>query len=378
MRFPDESAVKELLAWRPSLAVISVYLDLRPEDRGEAWRIELEHGLGAAVKSDIGGHRKHKDPLQQTARRIQTRFPTQPAEREGRTQVGFVEVASKPAREEWFEIQLPLDESAVFINNRPVVMPLLTLIDDGAPRGVTAVSSERVKLFVWAFGQLEEIADRELEITSLDWRERKAQRPGDPARVQGAKAAGRDQYGQRLEANRERFLREVGELAAGELRERAIDELLAFGDAAHVRELAGGVATRATVRHAGEQNLITAPRGEIEAQATAAIEDLNRERELELVSRVFDEAKGGTRGALGAQETSQALAEGRVEHLLLDPERNYDDAPIVALDGGEETVPVGDRLVAAALATSARVTPVEGQAAERLASTEGLAALLRY
>jgi hypothetical protein len=378
MRFPDESAVKELLAWRPSLGVISIYLDLRPEDRGEAWRIELEHGLAAAVKRESGEHRRHKDALEQAAKRTQARFPAQPAEREGRTHVGFVEVASKPAREQWFEVQLPLDESAVFINNRPVVMPLLTLIDDGAPRGIAVVSSERVKLFAWAFGQLDEIADTELEITSLDWRERKAQRPGDPARVQGAKAAGRDQYGQRLEANRDRFLREVGELAANELRERQIDELLAFGDAAHVRELIEGVGTRARVRHAGEQNLITAPRREIEAQATAAIEDLNRERELELVSRVFDEAKGGSRGALGAQETSQALAEGRVEHLLLDPERNYDDAPIVALNGDEEDLPVGDRLVAAALATSARVTPVEGEAAEQLASTEGLAALLRY
>jgi stalled ribosome rescue protein Dom34 len=132
------------------------------------------------------------------------------------------------------------------------------------------------------------------------------------------------------------------------------------------------------VRAVGEQNLIAAGRGEIEAHATAAVESLNRERELELVSRVFDEAKGGTRGALGAQETSQALAEGRVEHLLFDPERDYDDAPIVALDGDDEDVPVPDRLVAAALATSARVTPVEGEAAERLSSTEGLAALLRY
>ncbi len=378
MRFPDESAVKELLVWRPPLAVISVYLDLKPEDRGEAWRIELEHGLAAAVKNGVARHRKHKDPLEQTAKRIHARFPTQPAGREGRTHVGFVEVASKPGREEWFELQLPLDAPAVFINNRPVVMPLLTLIDDGAARAVAVVSSERVRLFVWAFGHLEEVADTELEITSLDWRERKAQRPGDPARVQGAKAAGRDQYGQRLEANRERFLREVGELALGELREREIDELLVFGDPAHARELSDAVGSRAKVRAVGEQNLIAAGRGEIEAHATAAVESLNRERELELVSRVFDEAKGGTRGALGAQETSQALAEGRVEHLLFDPERDYDDAPIVALDGDDEDVPVPDRLVAAALATSARVTPVEGEAAERLSSTEGLAALLRY
>ena len=378
MRFPDERAVKDLLAWRPPLGVISVYLDLRPEDRGEAWRIELEHGLAAAVKRGAGERRTHKDPLEQTAKRIQARFPIQPSEHEGRTHVGFVEVASKAGREEWFDLQLPLGTSTVLINNRPVLLPLMTLIDDGAPQGVAVVSSERVRLFVWAFGHLEEIADTELEITSLDWRERKARRSSDPARVQGAKAAGRDQYGQRLDANRERFLREMGELAVRELREREIDELLVFGDAAHVRELADGVGSRATVHVAGEQNLIASPSGEIVTHATTAIEELNRRREAELVLRVFDEAQGGTRGALGPQETSQALAEGRVEHLLVDPERNYDDAPIVALDGDDEDVPVLDRLVGAALRTSAHVTPVEGEAADRLASSDGLAALLRY
>ncbi|HEX2467507.1 MAG TPA: VLRF1 family aeRF1-type release factor [Solirubrobacterales bacterium] len=377
MRFPSESAAKDLLAWRPPLGVISVYLDLRPEDRGDPWRIELEHGLMAAVKRAEGG--RQKSALEQTARRISARFPAEPAEQEGRTQVGFVEVARKPAREEWFELQMPLDASAVCLNNRPVVLPLVTLIDDGTPRGAATVSSERVRLFEWAFGQLEEIDDWELEYFGLDWRERKAQRPGDPARVQGAKAAGRDQYGQRLEANREHFLRDTGRLAAAEIRERGIDELLAFGDPRAVRELSEGTGAGISVRAAGEQNLIGARVGEIQSQVTSSIDELNRERELALVTRVFDEARGGTRGALGPQETSQALAEGRVEHLLIDPERDYSGDAIASLNSDDdEDLPVPDRLVAAALATSARVTPVEGEAAERMAQSDGVGALLRY
>ena len=162
--------------------------------------------------------------------------------------------------------------------------------------------------------------------------------------------------------------------------ERDLGELLAFGDSAHVRDLEEGVGARASVHAAGEQNLIAAPHGEIEAHVTAMVEELNRERELALVSRVFDEARGGTRGALGAQETSQALAEGRVEHLLLDPERDYSDVPIVFLnsDDDDDELPVPDRLIGAALGTSARVTPVEGEAAERLAPSDGIGALLRY
>ena len=377
MRFPDESAAKDLLAWRRPLGVISVYLDLRPEDRGEPWRIELEHALAAAVKRGEDG--RHKEALAQTAKRISARFPAEPAEQEGRTQVGFVEVAPKPAREEWFSLQLPLDASAVMPNSRPLVLPLLTLMKDGSPRGVVAVSSERVRLFEWAFGHLEELDDWELEITSLDWRERKAQRPGDPARVQGAKAAGHDQYDQRLEANRDHFLRETGRLAAAQIKERGIDDLLAFGDPPAVRELSEGAGKGVSVCAAGEQNLIGAPLGEIQVQTTSTIEELSRERELALVSRVVDEARGGTRGALGAQETSQALAEGRVEHLLIDPEREYSGDPIGSLNSDDDDeLPVPDRLVAAALATRARVTPVEGEAAERLAPSDGVGALLRY
>jgi hypothetical protein len=176
-----------------------------------------------------------------------------------------------------------------------------------------------------------------------------------------------------MEHNRERFLKEAGRLAVERLEPRDA-EILAFGDAEHVRELAAGGGER--VRACGQLNLVSAPVAELETHVGAVITDLNRRRELELAQRIKAEAAGGSRAAAGAEETLQALAEGRVEHLLFDAR-----APLsVELPEGIERdgLTPGERMVELALATSARVTPAEGEAADALAEGGGVAALLRY
>jgi hypothetical protein len=362
MRVPTEDDVRELLAWRPTGGVISVYVDLRPEDRGEPWRIELRNGL-ASVFDEVATDGASRRALEATAERIRDRFPADGGPPSGRTQIGFVEVAAKHGREEWFAAQVPLARTEVAHDRRPMLGPLVAILDGGAPRGVAAVSAERVRLMRWSLGATEEIESWGLEIFSLDWRERKAQRPGDPARVHGAKASGRDQFDQRLEANRERFLREAGRLAGPGLEARDCAELLVFGDPEHARLFAEGAGERLTVIPVSPHNVISEPLAAIGDKVGEYVVELQRQRELELIERVKAEAHGGERGALGAEETSQALAEGRVAHLVLDPNAAAD----------------AERMVEMALETSARVTPIaDAAAAAALAEAEGVAALLRY
>jgi hypothetical protein len=85
-----------------------------------------------------------------------------------------------------------------------------------------------------------------------------------------------------------------------------------------------------------------------------------------------------------------ALNSGRVAHLVYDPQVRYTGS--VGADGllsaGEELGPDGqagtpeprltERLVERALATGARVSPVEGAAQGVLEESEGVAALLRW
>jgi peptide subunit release factor 1 (eRF1) len=155
--------------------------------------------------------------------------------------------------------------------------------------------------------------------------------------------------------------------------------VLVFADEAHYRLLAEGFGERRTLRHVKSANLVSQPRHLIGERLEEMVEEINRERERELVDRLRSEAHGGTKGALGLEETLQALTEGRVDHLLLDPDRRYELPKGSRLaDGGEPELSVMERMVELALSTSAAVTPLEGEAAELLADAGGVGALLRY
>jgi hypothetical protein len=113
------------------------------------------------------------------------------------------------------------------------------------------------------------------------------------------------------------------------------------------------------------------------------IERALAEKEVELTKRTIDAAMASNgNGAVGVNDTSEALAEGRVEHLLLECGggiRLEELSPLAlelvpdgkALDGAE-------LMVELALRTAADVTPVGNGARETLAEHGGVAAQLRY
>ena len=82
---------------------------------------------------------------------------------------------------------------------------------------------------------------------------------------------------------------------------------------------------------------------------------------------VFDQARAGSKGALGLQETTKALEEMRVDTLFLSREQTRDDP-----DNAE-------RLIALAFAGHASVEEVSGAAGDLLDDeSEGIAARLRF
>lgn len=364
MDLPTFEDARRLAEWEPPLGVVSVYLRLDPGDRGGAWRTELHNGL-AAVREQAGqlDHDAAK-ALRATVERIGEHFENHGRDRP-RGEAGFVEVAAEPAAERWWSTHLaPSTAAAASFARRPLVAPLLCLVEHGAPRGVALVSAERVRVLEWAPGQLEELAGWELSIFSRDWRERKAPRSADPARGQAVSASGRDQFDERLEENRHRFLGECGRLAAELAARRGWRRLLLFGAADHLRDLHHTLSSSAglAVEEAGDADLISEPPANLEQPIAAAAERLDGDRDRELVERALEQTRGGMRGSAGPQETEAALDEARVERLVLDAAR---------ADGSEA-------LVRAALSSGAGVSAVTGEAAELLAPVDGIAALLRY
>lgn len=364
MSQPTLEDARALTEWRPPLGVLSIYLGFDPADRGGAWRTELRNGIEAVLEAGKDAEHERRVALRETAKRLTERFEDGDLRPPPRGEAGFVEVAEKAGVERWWGTAVaPVADACVEYGEEPLVAPLIDLSCHGKARGVALLSSERVRLLRSADGTLEEVEDWELSVTMLDWRERKSQSTNNPARAQGVSASGHDQFGERLDHNRARFLAECGGLVARALGDDGLDELLVFGPPSDVERFnAGFDSSQARLTHGGDADLISVPKGKLTEVVAEVAERLEAERERELVERALGEAKGGSRGALGVQETAEALTEGRVDHLVLDG----------AI--GERAEP----LVRGALAGSARVTFVRDEVAVPLAEAEGVAAILRY
>jgi hypothetical protein len=381
MAVPGADKLKQLAGWAPPHGVLSVYVVVEPGDRRAAWRVELVDRLREALGSQADG--RSGLPLRAAAERALERFPEHRPPPEGRGHAGFVEVAEKGGRELWYPFRIPPRATEVTYGHRPCLRPLIEIADAGASLGVAAVSGDQARLWEWELGALSALDDWTLTRTG-DWRERKAQRPSDPARYHGAGASGREQFGQRLEAHRERFLKDVARQTAVAAGQRRWRDLLVFGENEHVRHFTDALDPHES-RHVYGKNVVSEPTARLAERVGELLPELSRERELRLVEAVKEAAYSGKeRASLGPQETLEALTQGRVEHLLFDAERDYSGHGIEArlayagpaLD--EDGLPVAELMIEQALETGARVTPLVGDAAAALGEHDGVAALLRY
>jgi hypothetical protein len=360
MAHPTFEDARRLSDWEPTMGVVSVYLAFDPADRGGAWRTELRNGLDQLLEAAKDAEHDRRVALRAVAKRITERFEDGDHRPPPRGAAGFIEVAEKSGEEHWWGTgAAPQASACVELGERPALAPLVDLACRGEQRGIAIVSLERVRLLLFAEGELSELQDWELEVTSLDWRERKVRTDG-----QGhAGPSGKDEYGDRLDHNRHKFLAEAGALVGQAAEERGIGRVLTFGPTADLESFGSAVnAPKVTLTQAGDADLISTPTGQLRETVAAAVENADAERESRLVAEVLEEARGGSRGATGLQDVGEAVAEGRVERLVM--------------DAGLGTA--AESLVRGALAGSAKITVVHGAAAEALASAEGAAAILRY
>ncbi|HEX6117136.1 MAG TPA: VLRF1 family aeRF1-type release factor [Solirubrobacterales bacterium] len=388
MRLPSAEALKGLVGWEAPYGVLSVYVAIDPGDRGGAWKIALRDQIDAAVEAADAADRAQEIAIKATAARIRERFePSTPPS--GRMQIGFVACAPKPAGEvpeEWFAVQFPVERTRVAYGRRPNLRRLAEIVDDGRPRAVVALSSERVRLFEWRHGEVTELAERELELLEAEWRERKAPRMRDPASGHAVSSAGRDQHDQRLDQHRKRFLKGSAAAARAALGDGAADELLCIGDPGLCEAFLGGWDSPPRDVTVEPADVITEPAAVIAERATAKLVEADAARDAELVERALGAAQAaGGAGALGLTETARALARGQVERLLIDADR---EIPADGIDDGLRAeleavspLPSGgldEWIVEEAIRTSAAITAIRAQPAERLAEHGGVGALLRY
>jgi hypothetical protein len=375
----ERRRLDQLVSWRPIHGVVSAFFEIDRGDRTGSWRLELKDALSAIEEPD---NHDGKLAVRETVQRILERFGPDNEPPPGRAQVGFVEVARKDGTGDWASFDISSRRTVIRHGPRPLLRPLIDLIKRGRPHPVLAVSSERVRGWIWKQGRLEEEPKWGAELAIYAGRERKAPAMADPARGHATSSSGRDQFGQRLEENRKRFLEDFARLLNDDRRVRGA-ELIAIGEAPYLDEFASALPSTIRARKLEGPDVINEPDAAVAGRVGSEIERVLDEREAELVKSVIDAAMASEgRGAAGVDETSEALAEGRVEHLVLafDGEISLDELSPPARESvaDADRLGAGELLIELALRTSADVTPVSGDAGDALREHGGAAALLRY
>lgn len=384
----DFEQLKQLAALEPAHPVVSIFARTDPRDpantsHNPAWEVALRNGLRALDHQlDDGDDRDGRQAFRQLHERIETELiELEPAER-GRSVVWFLAADGETLGR--FTLQLPLREDRVVWDQRPFVSPLVDVADRGAPVGIVLVGLENVRLLQIEQGEVSEPDHSEFHLELGDWRPYGGSTSGSPQRGKQT-TAHEEQYEARVEAHREKLYGGAADATARRLEELGWGRIMIAAEgqtAAHFRAaLPQPLADRVVAE--ADLNLVHDDPHVIAETLEPAIERAWTESAIELAEQARRHALAGGPGAIGLEETLGSLAEGRVEHLVLDPAYDFAAAGVAAgvavpASIGGPAALLGERAVEAALGTSAKVTALPTEESARLAESGGIAALLRY
>lgn len=387
-----EKTILELLDVRDAHGVLSVFVGITPDRAAEpepGWPIEIRNqlrDLRQRVK-DGGSHERVTAVEERIGALERDLERLLDASNHGRGRALFATIDDD--RIETISIQIPFVDRVV-LDRTAYVRPLIAALEEGRAAGIAVVHKGGVRVIEWRLGEGEELTDESFTVGGRDWREKTGPAPAQPqdTRVGGHK---RDQFEDRVDENRQRFIREHARSVAELANERGWDRLVVAGDPRLTNVFAD------ELNPVGQEQLrVTDLSWEDEAPNNIAslvwdvFKELREERSRELVELARDRALSGGAGALGLPDVLASLNEGRVERLVFDQDLALTGA--VSDEGllyaGAADAPSGgdvhdepllvERMIERALHTSASVTPVRGAAAEQLAEHGGVAALLRW
>jgi hypothetical protein len=352
------SDVKQLLA-RADEQTFSLYLDV---DRGKqvnqsshpGWRTYLKQAI-RDFESQVPKRAEFAPAIQERVARVFNNGYSPAA----KSVVSFF----TPTSEEVHELEVPVESRWSF--GRPLVAPLLWLIDEFEPYLVLMVDREKAELITAYLGTIQEAGKLETSLHLYDFGQ-KTLMPGTST-VSGAHpvthGSNRDAFQDTVDDHTMRFYREVVEhverIEARHPRIRIVvggSEQSALAVRSLLPERLSVVAVMGIPMYLNSSDIV-------KRVLPVAIE-YERNQELTLVQQVIDFAKAGGRGALGRKAVDEALTMQRVETLLL-------------------PWPVADEVEATDLSmrtfeSGGRVELIHGAAAERLADEGSIAARLYY
>lgn len=380
-----ESLVAVLSHLRDPIGVLSVYVGVDPTAETTprpAWEITLDDALDSMRRTmrEEGPHERWVS----LDRRLQELEPELSrlvgAAEHGRGRGLFAGIDSGEVH--GITVQ-PAFPTRVRLGEVAHLIPLLA-VHEGAPMGLVVIGRHSVRMLEARLGEVTEITSVDVEPVVVDGAERKGPARSNPMRAQHM-VAQRDRYARHLEADHSRRLASATDTLTRVAVERGWPVAVVSADPRGGRPVVDGLrAAGIEVEHV-DRDLIELPATQAFAELAPRLDAARRRRDLALVRRIRDEALSRGPGALGVVGVLAALAEGRVDRLVVDGRREIPGS--VAADGElrpydaatSTSEPLfGDHMAIRAIESGASVSVVDGDAAEALADADGIAALLRW
>jgi Bacterial archaeo-eukaryotic release factor family 10 len=380
-------ALHELATAEPKPLVISIHARTDPRDPANtgstpAWLIKLRNGLRViAERLESGDDREARLAFRSARKRIEHGLTDLTAAERARSVAWMLEVGGdSDGSSELFSLQLPLRRDRIVADTKPFVSPLVDIADRGSPTGLILVGGDMIRLAQIEQAEVTEPENSTFELSLGDWRPFGGSAGGSSER--GAHVTSHEeQYRARIEAQRDRMFAHAATETSARLESLGWELIVLVAESqltARFRE-AMPAKMRERVIAEADLNLVGKEPTMIADAVEPLIEDAWRRRTQSLATVAHDRARSGGAATLGAQETLGALAEGRVAHLLIDPDHDFSAAAdmIPPSIGGPAEL-LGERAVERAIATAAQVTALATDAVEPLREADGMAALLRY
>jgi hypothetical protein len=376
-------ALRELATAAPRPLVVTVHARTDPRDPANigsrpGWLIALRNGLGAVSKRlEAGDDREGRLAFRALRQRIEQGLSDLSPIGRARSVTWILDPNGDSER---YSLQLPLRGDKVVADTKPYISPLVDVADRGARIGVILVSGELVRLVQIEQAEATEPPESIYELSLGDWRPFGGSAGGSPARGLQT-TAHEERYRARVEAQRDQLFETAATQTAKRLEALGWERIVLVSEtqvASRFRE-ALPVEVSGRVMAESDSNLAGEEPAAIADAIEPLIEDAWQRRANKLVELARDRARAGGPATIGAQETFGALAEGRVEHLVLDPDHDLSTTGSLVpplIEAPNELL--GERAVEAAIATSAHVTAVSAATSPALGEVGGIAALLRY
>ncbi|MBJ7330780.1 MAG: hypothetical protein JHC95_12845 [Solirubrobacteraceae bacterium] len=356
--------LRKLAALRSEHGVLTLAARTDPRDPANAtpddpaWAIEVRNGLrteGHTVESQ--GDHAAKVAFRALRERVERRLSGLDRAERGRSFVWVV--ADDPAFDHFETLQLPLDRSEVHWGPRAQVAPLAASVDLGAPAVAVLLGRDAVRLVRWIAGTTQEVTGGRFT------------EPPDERDLADSDVP--DRRDAHVDSLHRRFLRDTARLVSARLGELGVTDIVLVGEAGVARTFAGDLPAQIQncVLASIDANLHEESLGALDERLEPTILQARRDRVAATVQTAVDSAHPGGRGALGAKAVLDALGEGRVAHLVLDPQG-------VSPVNGEPPSVVGERAVELALGSGARVSILRVGECDALAQGGGIVAALRY